>query len=150
MGDLGSIPELRRSPGEGHGNPLQYSGLENPMDYTVHGTLEARIMEWAAFFFPSPGDLPNSGIEPRSPTLWADSLPAEPLGTHISTRGRPKERLEAGRARYSLLRFLCTATRAETHRRTQFSQADLSKQPRLQVLAPAQSPSPFSGPKVAK
>ena len=30
--------------------------------------------------FPSPGDLPNPGIEPRSPTLQADSLPAEPPG----------------------------------------------------------------------
>ena len=32
VGDLGSIPELGRSSGEGNGNPLQYSGLENPMD----------------------------------------------------------------------------------------------------------------------
>ena len=31
-GDRGSIPGSRRSPGEGNGNPLQYSGLENPMD----------------------------------------------------------------------------------------------------------------------
>ena len=31
-GDLGSIPGLGRSPGEGNGNPLQYSRLENPMD----------------------------------------------------------------------------------------------------------------------
>ena len=31
-GDLGSISELERSPGGGHGNPLQYSHLENPMD----------------------------------------------------------------------------------------------------------------------
>ena len=31
-GDLGSIPELGRSPGEGNGNPFQYSCLENPMD----------------------------------------------------------------------------------------------------------------------
>ena len=30
--DTGSIPGLGRSPGEGHGNPLQYSCLENPMD----------------------------------------------------------------------------------------------------------------------
>ena len=30
VGDLGSIPGLGRSPGEGHGNPLQYSCLENP------------------------------------------------------------------------------------------------------------------------
>ena len=34
-GDLGSIPGLGRSPGEGNGYPLQYSGLENPMDCTV-------------------------------------------------------------------------------------------------------------------
>ena len=31
-GDPGSIPGLGRSPGEGNGNPLQYSRLENPMD----------------------------------------------------------------------------------------------------------------------
>ena len=31
-GDMSSIPGLGRSPGEGHGNPLQYSCLENPMD----------------------------------------------------------------------------------------------------------------------
>ena len=31
-GNLGSIPESGRSPGEGNGNPLQYSCLENPMD----------------------------------------------------------------------------------------------------------------------
>ena len=34
-GDLGSIPGLVRSPGEGKGHSLQYSGLENPMDCTV-------------------------------------------------------------------------------------------------------------------
>ena len=33
--DLGSVPELGRSPGEGKGYPLQYSGLENSMDSTV-------------------------------------------------------------------------------------------------------------------
>ena len=32
VGDLGSIPGLERSPAEGKGYPLQYSGLENPMD----------------------------------------------------------------------------------------------------------------------
>ena len=41
-GDMSSIPELRRSPGGGNGNPLQYACLENPMDRracqaTVHG-----------------------------------------------------------------------------------------------------------------
>ena len=48
------------------------------MNYTGHGILQARILEWVAF--PSPGDLPNPGIEPRSPTLQVDSLPAEPPG----------------------------------------------------------------------
>ena len=41
-GDLGSIPGLGRSPGEGKGYPLQYSGLENPMDSIVHGVAESR------------------------------------------------------------------------------------------------------------
>ena len=46
-GDLGSIPGLGRSPGEGNGNPLQYPCLENPMDggawwATVHGVAESR------------------------------------------------------------------------------------------------------------
>ena len=44
--------------------------------WTVHGIPQARILEWVAF--PSPGDLPNPGIKPRSPALKADSLPAEP------------------------------------------------------------------------
>ena len=35
-GDLGSIPGLGRSPGEGKGYPLQYGGLENSMDCIVH------------------------------------------------------------------------------------------------------------------
>ena len=41
-GDLGLIPELGRSPGEGGGSPLQYSGLENSMDYVVHGVSKSR------------------------------------------------------------------------------------------------------------
>ena len=41
-GERGSIPGLGRSPGEGKGYPLQYSGLENPMDYTVCGVPESR------------------------------------------------------------------------------------------------------------
>ena len=46
MGDLGSIPVSERPPGEGDGNPLQYSCLENPMDRgawwaTVHGVAKS-------------------------------------------------------------------------------------------------------------
>ena len=35
---------------------------------------------WSGLPFPSPGDLPDLGIEPGSPTLWADALPSEPPG----------------------------------------------------------------------
>ena len=47
VGDLGSIPGSGSSPGEGNGNPLQYSCLENPMDggawwATVHGVAKSR------------------------------------------------------------------------------------------------------------
>ena len=41
-GDLGSIPGLGRSPGEGKDSPLQYSGLENSMDCIVHGVAKSR------------------------------------------------------------------------------------------------------------
>ena len=41
-GDLGSIPGLGRSPGEGNVYPLQYSGLENSMDSIVHGVAKSR------------------------------------------------------------------------------------------------------------
>ena len=60
--DLGSIPWLGRSPGEGHGNPLQYSCLETPMDgedwkATVHGVPKSQtrlsdVAERLHFHFP--------------------------------------------------------------------------------------------------
>ena len=50
----------------------------SPPGSSVHGILQARILEWVAC--PPPGDLPNTGIEPRSPALRADSLPSEPFG----------------------------------------------------------------------
>ena len=49
-----------------------------PLDHTVHGILQA--VYWSGWLFPSPGDLPNPGIKPRSPILQVDSLPAEPQG----------------------------------------------------------------------
>ena len=44
-GDLGSIPGLERSPGEGKGYPLQYSGLENSMNCIVHRVAESDMTE---------------------------------------------------------------------------------------------------------
>ena len=53
---------------------------------SIHGILQARILEWLPF--PSPGDLPNPGIKPRSPALRAEALTSEPPGKkpHISGR----------------------------------------------------------------
>ena len=42
-GDLGSVPRLGRSPGEGNANPLQYSCLENPMDEEPGGLLSTGL-----------------------------------------------------------------------------------------------------------
>ena len=42
---------------------------------------------WSGFPFPSPGDLPNPGIEPRSPTFQADTLTSEPPGKPYDAKG---------------------------------------------------------------
>ena len=63
--------------------PKSCPTLCKPMDYTVRGILQARILEWVAI--PSPGDLPNSEIEPRSPALKTNSLPVEPAGKPKNT-----------------------------------------------------------------
>ena len=47
----------------------------SPPSSSVHGILQARILEWVAISFSR--DLPNPGIEPMSPALQVDSLPAE-------------------------------------------------------------------------
>ena len=59
VGDLGLIPELGRSPGEGNSNPLQYCCLENPMDgeacwatYSPWGHRESDATKWLHFHFP--------------------------------------------------------------------------------------------------
>ena len=56
----------------------------DPMDYTVHGILQDRILEWVAFPF-------SRGFsQPRSPALQEDSLPAEPHGKPKSTGVGPR------------------------------------------------------------
>ena len=53
-GDLGLIPGLGRSPGEGKSCPLQYSGLENSMDYVDHGVAKSRTrLSNFHFFLPT-------------------------------------------------------------------------------------------------
>ena len=56
MGDLGSIPGLGGSPGEGKGYPLPYSGLENSMDCIVHGVAKSQTL-LSDFHFHKLGDL---------------------------------------------------------------------------------------------
>ena len=66
--------------------------LCNPGDcnlpgFSVHGIFQARVLEWVAM--PFPGDVPNPGIEPRSPALQMDSLTSEP-------QGKPRCKLPTG------------------------------------------------------
>ena len=58
-------------------DPMVYS----PPGCSVHGILQVRILQAC----PPPGDLPNSGIKPRSPTLQVDSLLSEPPGKPKNT-----------------------------------------------------------------
>ena len=65
--DMGSVPESRRSLGVGNGNPLQYSCLENPMDYIACQaplSMEFSRQEyWSGLPFPTPRDRSDAGIE---------------------------------------------------------------------------------------
>ena len=72
-GDLGSIPGLERSPGEGKGYPLQYSGLENSMDCIVQGVAKSqtRLSDFHFHFRPGgsvvknlPATAGDSGLIP--------------------------------------------------------------------------------------
>ena len=109
VGDLGSIPGLGRSPGEGKGYPLQLSGLEHSMDYIVHGVTKSQTQlsdfqsisynhsMWN-FSFPTRDGTRTSCIGNESescsvmslckPILQADSLPAEPQGKPLHWKGR--------------------------------------------------------------
>ena len=69
--------------------PAHYDHMDwSPPGSSVHGDSFSRQKYWSELPFPPPGDLPNSGIEPRPPTLQADSLPSEPPGKPaISLKG---------------------------------------------------------------
>ena len=59
------------------------STLCDPMDYSLPGF--SRQVYWRGLPCPSPGDLPNPGMEPRSSVLQADSLPSKPPGKPKNT-----------------------------------------------------------------
>ena len=107
--------------GEGNGNPLQCSCLENPRDggawwAAVYGMAQSRTRlkwlssssssrtvihqaplsvglsrqaYWSGLPCPSPGDLPNPGLKPRSSALQADFLPPEPPGKPLYVLKEP-------------------------------------------------------------
>ena len=86
VGDLGSIPGWRRSPGEGNGNPLQYSCLENPMDgeawwATVHGVAESDMTGRLHFHFSFQEDPLQEEMTTHSGILvWRIPRAEEPSG----------------------------------------------------------------------
>ena len=68
VGDLGLIPGLGRSPGERKGYPLQYSGLENSMDFIVHGVAKSwtQLRDLHFILHREAGRLPPaSGLVPK-------------------------------------------------------------------------------------
>jgi len=70
---LGLIPGLGRSPGEGKGYPLQYSGLENSMDCIVHGVVKGRTRLSDFHFHFSvimPGKISITSDMQMTPPLW--------------------------------------------------------------------------------
>ena len=96
-GDGGLIPGSERSPGEGNGNPFQYSCLGNPTTTLNFAAAAAKSLQsclhqaplsmgfsrreyWSGLPYSSQGDLPDSGTEPGSPALQADALLSEPPG----------------------------------------------------------------------
>ena len=62
----------------------------DPMDYTVHEILQARILEWVAFPFSRGSSQPRD--QTRFPALQADSLPAEPQGKLIVVLEKQKSK----------------------------------------------------------
>ena len=69
-GDLGLIPGLGRSPGEGKGYPLQYSGLENSMDYTVDGVAKSQTQLSTFHFISLHFRVRRLGLTSWIPTHW--------------------------------------------------------------------------------
>ena len=77
--DAGLLPASERFPGGGHGNPLQYSCLENPMDRgawwaTVHGVTKSWTHDWS--------DLAHMRVPTSSLTLW---LSTGEIHKHVTT-----------------------------------------------------------------
>ena len=79
-GDEGSVPGSGRSPGEGHGHPVQYSCLENPMDRGAWWATVPRVAEWHdwsdwAYRHDSHGDFSKSNA--AAAATWSQFCPGD-------------------------------------------------------------------------
>ena len=88
-GDLGLIPGLGKSPGEGKGYSLQYSGLENSMDYIVHGVTKSRIrLSNFHFHAKEPPSQKSSGWAPvHEPLTFLIQNPRQELEHRVKAAG---------------------------------------------------------------
>ena len=83
MGHLGFIPELGRSPGEGKGYPLQYSGLKKSMNFIVHGVAKSwtRLSDFHFTLSPERGENEINGEDVLCPELgWRNRVVGNILG----------------------------------------------------------------------
>ena len=82
-GDLDSIPGLGRPPGEGKGYPLQYSGLESPMDCIVHAVTKSWTqLSSFHFHFPLDGHFGCFRVLASTLIIVAQSLRCDQLFAH--------------------------------------------------------------------
>ena len=91
VGDLGSIPGLGRSPGEGNGYLLQYSGLENAMDCIVHGVTKSGT--WlSSFHFHSTHlfAIDSKLLQRKNPIWWIFMFLTSPIFNRYSCTRRIK------------------------------------------------------------
>ena len=107
-GDMGSIPGLGRSPGEGKGYPLQYSGLENSLDCIVHGVAKSRTqLSDFQFHFLSMNPVDGPAGDPVPPLPQGKMSPGREITRAERQRGarstcrqgirdRRRERLDGG------------------------------------------------------
>ena len=79
---------LRRDRKRGVGGSESHSVMsDSATPWTIQSMDFSRPKYWSGWPLPSPGDLPNPGMEPRSPASQADSLPAGPPGKHSGREG---------------------------------------------------------------
>ena len=126
--------------------------LCDPMDYTVHGIHQARILEWVTFPFSRGIFLTQGldlGIEPVSPALQVDSLPAEPQGKPKGTFNRGTiHRTPDWVCQFVLIRTLLSLVSVSLFSSVQFSRSLLSDSLRPHELQHARPPCPSPTPGV--